>query len=70
MKGGEISFCDDWDAYQTNKNFLDSVDHYIRIMEEAKAKSLGVRDEVRASLMALRELLVDLPNLASFALMF
>lgn len=70
VKGGEISFCDDWDAYQTNKNFLDSVDHYIRIMEEAKAKSLGVRDEVRASLMALRELLVDLPNLASFALMF
>ena len=32
-------------------------------MEEAKGKSLGVRDELRGSLAAVSELLNDLPQL-------
>lgn len=41
-KGGQISFCDNWDAYYTNQAFSDSLDTYERIMEKAKKKSLGV----------------------------
>ena len=63
VRGGEIPLCDDWDAYYTNKAFFDSVDNYGRIMEQAKEKSLGVRDELRGSLAAVSELLSDLPQL-------
>ena len=63
VRGGEIPFCDDWDAYYTNQTFFDSLGHYQRIMEEAKSKSLGVRDELRGSLAAVKELLEDLPDL-------
>ena len=63
VRGGEIPLCDDWDAYYTNKDFFSSLQNYQRIMEEAKGKSLGVRDELRGSLAAVSELLNDLPQL-------
>ena len=63
VRGGEIPLCDDWDAYYTNKDFFGSLQNYQRIMEEAKGKSLGVRDELRGSLAAVSELLNDLPQL-------
>ena len=63
VKGGDIPFCDDWDAYRTNQAFLDSIQNYQRLMKEAQGKSLGVRDELRGSLTAIRELLKDLPRL-------
>jgi hypothetical protein len=63
--GGEISFCDDVDAYNTNTTFMKSCGDYIKMLNGGRTKSYGARDEIRGSGMAICQVLKDLPVIVS-----
>ena len=65
VRGGEVTFCDDADAYYTNEAFFKSVDGYHKMLQGASCKTYGVRDEIRGSGAAIRSVLNDLPDLVS-----
>ena len=62
-KGGDISFCDDIDAYDVNATFRRSCDDFIQMMLGARSKNLGARDEIRGSGVAIKEVLERAPEL-------
>ena len=65
VRGGEVTFCNDGDAYYTNEAFFKSVDGYYQMLQGASGKSYGVRDEIRGSGAAISSVLHDLPDLVS-----
>jgi hypothetical protein len=65
VQGGEISFCKDVDAYNTNTTFMKSCGDYIKMLNGGKTKSYGARNEIRGSGMAICQVLKDLPVIVS-----
>ena len=65
VRGGEISFCEDIDAYDTNAAFMKSCEDYIKMLNGGRSKSFGARDEVRGSGAAICEVLESLPSIVS-----
>jgi hypothetical protein len=63
VRGGEISLCEDVDAYNTNTTFKRSIEEYMKMLNGGRTKSYGVRDEIRGSGAAICEVLKDLPSL-------
>ena len=63
--GGEISFCDDADVYNTNTTFMKSCGDYIKMLNGGRTKSYGARDEIRGSGMAICQVLKELPAIVS-----
>ena len=62
-RGGDIKFCNDSDAYQTNSDFRKSIRGHIRMLRGSKTKSFGVREELRGSGPAIKEILTDVQGL-------
>ena len=65
VRGGEVTFCDDGDAYHTNEAFFKSVDGYHQMLLGASGKTYGVRDEIRGSGAAICSVLKDMPDMVS-----
>jgi hypothetical protein len=65
VRGGEISFCEDIDAYNTNASFMKSCDDYLKMLNGGRTKSYGVRDEIRGSGAAIYDVLKTLPSMVS-----
>jgi hypothetical protein len=63
VRGGEISFCDDVDAYNTNSSFMRSIDDYMKMLNGGRTKTFGVRDEIRGSGAAICQVLKIFPSL-------
>ena len=63
VRGGEISFCNDVDAYNTNSSFMKSIDDYMKMLNGGRKKTYGVRDEIRGSGAAICKVLNNLPSL-------
>ena len=64
-RGGDINFCNDSNAYQTNSDFRKSIRGHIRMLHGSKDKSFGVREEIRGSGPAIKEILTDVQGLVS-----
>jgi hypothetical protein len=62
-RGGDMKFCTDADAYHINSTFRKSIRSQIRMLRGSKAKSFGVREELRGSGPAIREILKDVQGL-------
>ena len=60
--GNSQFFCDDNDAYNANYVFKKSLDDYLSMLEGAAGKSYGVRDEMRGSGPAIRDVLQNAYN--------
>jgi hypothetical protein len=65
VRGGEISFCEDVDAYNVNAAFMHSCEDYGKMLNGARVKTLGARDEIRGSGDAICQALERLPELVS-----
>jgi len=65
VRGGEISFCEDIDAYNTNTAFMKSCEDYIKMLHGGRLKSFGARDEIRGSGAAICEVLESIPSIVS-----
>ena len=65
VRGGEISFCDDADAYNTNTTFMKSCGDYIKMLNGGRTKTYGARDEIRGSGVAICQVLKELPVIVS-----
>jgi hypothetical protein len=62
-KGGDITFCSDLDAYDVNATFRQSIDTFVEMLTGGCEKSYGARDEVRASGMAIKDVLGNVTEL-------
>jgi hypothetical protein len=62
-RGGDIKFCKDSDAFHGNTQFRKSIRSHIRMLEGSKNKSFGVRDELRGSGAAIRDVTDHLEEL-------
>jgi hypothetical protein len=65
VRGGEISFCEDVDAYNTNGAFMKSCEDYMKMLNGARQKTYGARDETRGSGAAICSVLKNLPAIVS-----
>ena len=63
IRGGEISLCEDADAYHTNATFMKSCDNYLKMLNGGRKRSYGARDEIRGSGAAICQVLKNLPAL-------
>ena len=63
VRGGEISLCEDHDAYHTNAVFKKSCEDYIKMLNGGRKRGYGARDEIRGSGRAICEVLENLPQL-------
>ena len=63
VRGGEISMCEDSDAYRTNSAFKKSCNDYLKMLNGGRKRGYGVRDEIRCSGAAICEVLEDIPGL-------
>ena len=63
---GDEYFCDNADAHDINRNFLDCMDKYAKLYSGAAGKSYGVRNEIRGSGRAIKQVLPEAPELVSY----
>lgn len=63
VQRGEITFCNDSDAYHMNEAFLKSLDGYHTNLLGATNKTYGARDEIQCSGAAICSEMKDLPEL-------
>lgn len=65
IRGGEISLCEDAEAYHTTGAFMKSCNDYVRMLNGGRKRGYGGRDEIRGSGAAICEVLENLPGLVS-----
>ena len=63
VRGGEISLCEDHDAYHTNVVFKKSCEDYIKMLNGGRKRGYGARDEICGSGRVICEVLENLPQL-------
>jgi hypothetical protein len=59
--GEQVYFPEDLDAHDVNKTYNASLDAFEKMFKGATHKSYGVREEVRGSGMAIKQVLMDAP---------
>jgi hypothetical protein len=57
LPGQTNYLCNDTDAIKVNNKFLTACDHWKRLFQDAENRSYGVREEVRGSGLAIKDLL-------------
>lgn len=62
-RGGEISLCEDAEAYHTTAAFMKSCNDYVKMLNGGRKRGYGARDEIRGSGAAICEVLKNLPGL-------
>jgi len=66
-QAGEISLCEDIDAYEVNSTYRTSLDNHLMMMDGSLAKSFGAREEVRGSGTSIRQVIKNAAELVSNA---
>jgi hypothetical protein len=66
-QAGEITLCEDIDAYEVNSTYRTCLDNHLMMMNGSLAKSFGAREEVRGSGTSIRQVMEDAANLVSNA---
>lgn len=60
--GGDNYFCEDSDAHDVNRNFLEYIKRYHGLFMGATTKSYGVREEIRGSGAAIKLVMLNAPK--------
>ena len=63
VRGGEISLCEDHNAYHTNAMLKKSCEDYIKMLNSGRKRGYGARDEIHGSRRVICEVLKNLPQL-------
>ena len=66
--GAEIYFCDVSDAHDMNHTFISCLDGFEKMFMGATQKSYGVREELRGSGAAIKEVLLDAPKVVGISI--
>jgi hypothetical protein len=64
-QAGEITLCEDIDAYEVNSTYRTCLDNHLMMMHGSLAKSFGAREEVRGSGTSIRQVMEDAADLVS-----
>jgi hypothetical protein len=64
-KGGDIHFCEDVEAFEVTDAFVSCIDGYLKMLKGGIKKTYGVRDEIRGSFAAIRDVVGAVEGLVS-----
>jgi hypothetical protein len=65
-RGGDIHFCEDVEAFEVTDTFFKCIDGYVKMLNGGLSKSYGVREEIRCSVAAMKQVLTNVQDLVRF----